>query len=500
MEFSVKSSHPEKIRTDCIVSGVYADYKPSALTQALSELSQGAVQQFIKKSYFNGKLASTRLINFASHTNHAERILLIGLGKEESCKENSYRELISKIYTAIYESDAKEAVLPLAEINVKNKDIAWKIHQTVQVITNLTYRFDEFKSQKPKQNHSFKELIFLVSNKKELLIAQTALEEAKAICEAINFAKNLANMPANYCTPTYLAEQAKKMAKEFSKISTAILEEKEMRALKMGLLLSVTQGSASSAKLITLEYRGHNKNSKPIVLVGKGITFDTGGNSIKIPPHQVGMKYDMCGAATVFAVLKAAASLALPLNIIGIVPACENMPGPTATRPEDIVTSMSGYTVEILNTDAEGRLILADALTYSERFQPEAVIDIATLTGGCMLALGPYASGLMGNDEALIQDLKEAGNASGDKAWELPLWEEYFDALKSEFADFSNVPLNDIGARTIVAGCFLAKFTQKFAWAHLDIANTATIAGGPKRGATGRPIPLLMHYLLTRCK
>ena len=328
-------------------------------------------------------------------------------------------------------------------------------------------------------------------------MAEKGCQQGIAIAEGIKLTKDLANVPANVCNPTYLATQAKQFAKMHGKdkVSCAVLEEKDLKALGMGLLLSVTAGSNTPAKLITLEYRGAKKNVKPIVLVGKGITFDTGGNSIKVPPFMIGMKYDMCGAATVFGVMQAAISLELPVNLIGVIPTCENMPGPNATRPEDIVTSMSGITVEILNTDAEGRLILADALTYAERYQPTAVINIATLTGACNLALGPYASGLMSNNEPLAQALLKAGQQVGDRAWQLPLWPEYHDALKSEFADVANVPFSDIGGRTIVAGCFLSKFTEKYPWAHLDVANTAT-TGGSKRGATGRPVALLTQYLL----
>jgi len=269
-----------------------------------------------------------------------------------------------------------------------------------------------------------------------------------------------------------------------------------MAALKMGALLSVTQGSQTPAKFITIEYRGQRKSAQPIVLIGKGITFDTGGNSLKPPHAMIGMKYDMCGAATVFGVLEAAVLLELPLNIIGVIPACENMPGRHATRPEDIVTSMSGTTIEILNTDAEGRLILADALTYCERFHPDVVIDIATLTGACFVALGQQASGLMSNDPTLAKALFDASVKSSDRTWELPLWEEYHEALRSEFADIANISLSEVGAGTIIGGSFLSHFAKKCRWAHLDIASVAFSATGSKRGATGRPIPLLVQYLL----
>ncbi|MGE3318740.1 MAG: leucyl aminopeptidase, partial [Candidatus Berkiella sp.] len=426
----------------------------------------------------------------------AERVLLVGQGNS-TISDFNFRDLMSR--TAVYMNNTaiKVAVSYLNEIEVTDKELTWKLQQTLFLFQASQYRFDEFKSTKEKKPFKLNQIIFHAANKKEWDIANKACEQGTAIANGIKLTKDLANIPPNICNPSFLASKAKQFVKEHGKdkMSCAILEEKDMKALGMGLLLSVTQGSNTPAKLITMEYRGAKKNVKPIVLVGKGITFDTGGNSIKVPPHMIGMKYDMCGAATIFGVMQAAIELALPINLIGIIPSCENMPGPNATRPEDIVTSMSGLTVEILNTDAEGRLILADALTYAERFSPAAVIDIATLTGACHLALGPYASGLMANDDKLALKLLESGQRAGDRVWQLPLWPEYHESLKSEFADLSNVPFSDMGGRTIVAGCFLAKFAEKYPWAHLDVANTATSTGS-KRGATGRPVALLMHYLL----
>ncbi|HEV2523884.1 MAG TPA: leucyl aminopeptidase, partial [Gammaproteobacteria bacterium] len=299
-------------------------------------------------------------------------------------------------------------------------------------------------------------------------------------------------------TPIFLAKSAEKLAAEFSSISAAILDEKDMASLKMDVLLSVGKSSQNPPRLITLEYRGRKDKQKPIVLVGKGITFDTGGNSLKPPMSMIGMKYDMCGAAAVLGALRAAAELELPLNIIGVIATAENMPGSKASRPEDVVTSMSGLTVEILNTDAEGRLVLCDALTYSERFDPEVVIDIATLTNACVMALGSHASGLFGNHNPLINDLFNAGLTSGDKCWQLPVWDEYQDALNSPFADIANIGTPP-EAGAILAACFLSRFTKKFDWAHLDVAGTAW-RGGKDRAATGRPVSLLVQYLLDRCQ
>jgi leucyl aminopeptidase len=323
------------------------------------------------------------------------------------------------------------------------------------------------------------------------------VRQGQVVAKAVALAKDLGNLPGNICTPSYLAEEARKLAQGNAKLSAKILTEKEMTALKMGSLLSVARGSRQPPRLIVLSYHGGKRADKPVVLVGKGITFDSGGISIKPAATMDEMKFDMCGAASVLAAVNAAAEMALPLNVIAVVPSCENLPDGNANKPGDIVTSMSGQTIEILNTDAEGRLILCDALTYSERFKPRAVIDVATLTGACVVALGKQASGLFGNSEDLVQEILRAGTQSGDRAWQLPLWEEYQEQLKSNFADMANVGNRDGGA--ITAACFLSRFTKNFPWAHLDIAGTAWLSGGSK-GATGRPVPLLTQYLIDQAQ
>ncbi len=497
MEFSVKNQPLEKLKTDCLVLAQAQSKDLSPTLAKLDIASKGYFSLLKKRGDLTGTCGQLLLLPHVEGIS-AQRILLLGVGKEGSLSEAQFKDLIQKMIFTLAETPAQDLTISLSELPVKEQDNAWKIRHIILALSTFFYRFQDFKSKKEVVIKNLRKVSFNVFLKKEVNSAQIAVDQGVAISRGIEVTKNLANIPPNVCTPSFLADKAKKFAKSHSKISTAILDEKEMQALNMGLLLSVTQGSNSSAKLITMEYRGARKEVKPIVLVGKGITFDTGGNSIKVPPNMIGMKYDMSGGATVFGVLEAISLLELPLNVIGVIPSCENMPGPSATRPEDIVTSMSGLTVEILNTDAEGRLILADALTYCERFHPSTVIDIATLTGACVLALGPYASGLMSNHQPLANSLIEAGLQSGDKVWQLPLWDEYHDALKSEFADISNVPTVDIGARTVVAGCFLSKFTKKYEWAHLDVANTATI-GGQKRGSTGRPVSLLVQYLINRC-
>jgi leucyl aminopeptidase len=324
--------------------------------------------------------------------------------------------------------------------------------------------------------------------------ASAGLEEGLAIAHGVSLAKDLGNLPPNVCTPTYLADQARELAKRY-RMKATVLEAEDMEKLGMGALLSVARGSAQPPKLIVLEHRGGAKAQKPVALVGKGITFDTGGISLKPASEMDEMKFDMCGAASVLGTLKAVGEMRLPINVVGVIPTTENMPGGRATKPGDIVTTMSGQTVEILNTDAEGRLILCDALTYASRFEPAAVIDIATLTGACVIALGHVASGLYANDEALAKEVLAAADAAFDRAWHLPLWDDYQEQLKSNFADFANIGGRPAGS--VTAACFLARFTKKFRWAHLDIAGTAWKSGREK-GATGRPVPLLTQFLLRR--
>lgn len=320
------------------------------------------------------------------------------------------------------------------------------------------------------------------------------LNYGSAVGSGMNTARQLGNLPANICTPNYLASEAKKLAKGQAKLTTSIVKEAEMKALKMGSLLSVSAGSVEPGNLIVMNYKGTNSKTKPIVLVGKAVTFDTGGISLKPGRGMDEMKFDMCGGASVFGVMSTLLETELPINVIGIVPAVENMPAGNATKPGDVVTSMSGQTIEILNTDAEGRLILCDALTYAGRFKPDTVIDIATLTGAVIGALGKVTSGLLSNDDNLANDLLDSGTKSGDRAWRLPLWEEYDKQIKSNFADMANIGGE---AGTITAACFLSRFTKSYKWAHLDIAGTAWMSG-PQKGATGRPVPMLMEYIRSK--
>ena len=495
MEFSVKTGHPEKQRTNCIIAGVFETRRLSNIAERLDEASKGYISNLLRRGDLEGKPGQTLLIHNVPNT-LCDRVLLVGCGKERELGDKEFRDIIRKSIAALTQTGSIDAVSFLTELNVKSRNIQWKMKQAIEITLDCLYSFDKFKSKKEKDKRSLKRLVFTVPTRRDLNLGERAALQGQAIANAMILAKDLGNMPPNICNPLYLAKEAENLASRFPSISTAILDEHEMAALKMGALLSVAAGSINAPRLITLEYRGRKDKQKPIVLVGKGVTFDTGGNSLKAPLAMVGMKYDMCGAATVLATLQAAAELELPINIVGVIPAVENMPGNTATRPEDIITSMSGTTIEILNTDAEGRLILCDALTYSERFDPEAVISVATLTNSCILALSSIASGLFANHNPLANDIFTAGMNSSDRCWQMPLWDDYQEYLKSNFADLANVGSTP-EAGFITAACFLSRFTKKFNWAHLDIAGVAS-KSGKERGATGRPVPLLVQFLIER--
>ncbi|MDX1497864.1 MAG: leucyl aminopeptidase, partial [Salinisphaeraceae bacterium] len=416
-------------------------------------------------------------------------------GRERQFDETAYRKANTAAANTLKNLGGIDAVNYLSELRVKGRDTAWLVKQGVMSALDSFYRFEQCRSQSEDNKRSLQRMTFAVASRTELADAENGLREGIAIGHGKDLAKDLGNLPGNLCTPTYLADQAKKLAADNAKLSTTILEEDEMEKLGMGSLLSVSRGSREPAKLIIMEYNGGAKDDKPLVLVGKGLTFDAGGISLKPAAGMDEMKYDMCGAASVFGAVQAAVELDLPLNIIGVVPSSENLPDGAANKPGDIVTSMSGTTIEILNTDAEGRLILCDALTYVERnYQPAAVVDMATLTGACVIALGSHASALFTNNEKLGKALRAAGELSGDRAWPMPLWPEYDAQLKSPFADVAIVGGREAGA--ITAAAFLGRFTKKLRWAHLDIAGTAWNSGKNK-GATGRPVALLTEWLLS---
>jgi len=495
MDFNVKCGDPEKLRSACVVVGVSAPRRLSAAAERLDKASEGQLGELLKSGDIGTDCGNTTLIHSPRGSIQAKRILVVGCGKDKQLSPKAFIKIARAAATAVKNGGAGDALSYLAELEVADRDLAWKARQIVTASRAVVYAFDELKSDAKPPNHPLRRLSVGVSSHEHVDEAKDGVHSGVAIANGIDLARTLGNRPGNRCTPSDLAQQARDLKKTFSALKVEILEEKDMEKLGMGSLLSVARGSREPAKLIVMQYHGGKKGDKPVVLVGKGVTFDSGGISLKPGAAMDEMKFDMCGAASVFGSVSAVAELKLPINLVGIVPATENLPDGSATKPGDVVTSMSGQTIEVLNTDAEGRLILCDALTYAKKFDPDVVIDIATLTGACVVALGHHASGLLGNDQPLADALLAAGQTACDRAWQLPLWDEYDEALSSNFADMANIGGRSAG--TITAACFLGRFTGDYRWVHLDIAGVAWDTGKNK-GATGRPVPLLMQYLLDR--
>jgi leucyl aminopeptidase len=423
-------------------------------------------------------------------------VLLVGLGAADKFDRAAFRKAQASAAKALIGAKVDNAASYLADIAcTENDDVSWRVRTAGEEVLAAAYRFDQYKSKKDDKPAKQLEKFTLASlSKSNVEAAEVGLARAVAVDAGRSLARDLGNTPPNVCNPSYLADQAAELKKQFKSLKVEVLSEAQMEKLGMGSLLSVSRGSDQPGKLIAIQHSGGKKGDAPVVFIGKGVTFDTGGISLKPGLNMDEMKYDMCGAASVFGVLRAVAELELPINVVGVVPAVENMPGGGATRPGDIVTSMSGQTIEILNTDAEGRLILCDALTWAGKFKPDVVVDIATLTGACIVALGHETAAVLGNDDALIGALRAAGDTSGDSCWQLPMNDAYDKGLDSPFADMAN-----IGGRagTITAACFLGRFTKEYRWAHLDIAGVAWKSGAEKN-ATGRPVPMLMQYLFDR--
>jgi leucyl aminopeptidase len=491
VEFSIKSGAPQSGEKGCVVVGVFEPRKLSAAATSLDRAAKGYLAGVARRGDLPGKLGATLLLHGAPGI--AGRVLVVGLGRQEEFRDKQYRESVAAAVRALNATGAEEATLHLTELPVGRHDAAWKVAHAVTVAREVAYRFTRMKSKNEAPEPALRRLALNVDRAAEKRAA-AGLRQGHAVAEGMSLAKDLGNLPPNICTPTYLASQARELARRY-RMKVTVLERADMERLGMHTLLSVAQGSAQPPKLIALEYSGGPKRMKPVALVGKGVTFDTGGISLKPAGEMDEMKFDMCGAASVLGTMKAVGEMKLPINVVGIVPTTENMPGGRATRPGDIVKSLSGQTVEILNTDAEGRLILCDALTYAERYKPAAVIDIATLTGACVIALGHVASGLFTHSDAMAREVTAAADAAYDRVWRMPLWDDYQEQLKSNFADFANIGGRPAGA--VTAACFLARFTKRYPWAHLDIAGTAWKSGREK-GATGRPVPLLTQFLVNR--
>jgi len=489
MEFNTFVGQLTTRKTECLVVA----YGPQGLDcpdlQQIDQAMEGLIARLIKRGDIKYADGAMQLINEPRGL-AAERLLIFSAGKE-ALNEQTCLNALSALAGQLTKLPIKSASISLDGFAVTGRERPWLAQQLARKLGEAAYLFNPFKSRE-KKPVTLGKVSLVCPSRQGIGPVKQALLLGSAIANGVNRSRELGDLPGNICTPSYLSSQARELAGQYPNLDCKVLSEKQMEVLGMGSLLSVTAGTEQPAKMIVLEYKGGKTRGKPIVLVGKGVTFDSGGISLKPGAGMDEMKYDMCGAASVLGTLSAIAEYKLPLNVTGIIPAVENMPSGSATRPGDVVTSMSGQTIEVLNTDAEGRLILCDALTYAGRYKPSFVIDIATLTGACVMALGSHASGLLSNDDTLAQALENAGQTSGDRVWRLPLWNEYDKQLKSNFADMANIGGREAG--TITAACFLGRFTKNYRWAHLDIAGTAWNSGTNK-GATGRPVPLLVEFL-----
>ncbi len=494
MEFTVEASGARRARTDCAIVGVHERADLSAIAKNLDRALGGRLTRILKGGDFSGRSGETLLVPDLG-TGPAARVLLIGLGSRKAWNRRAYRRAALTAAQAVVKSGARDARFLIAAEPVPEVDAYYRARLAIEAMGQARYRIPDLKSSRKPAPARLARVRLVAAERGELAAMKRGVAHGAAIAAGMALTRDLGNLPANVCTPSYLGTVARRLAREHRAVRTRVLGEAELKRLGMGAFLSVTRGTAEPARLIVMEYRGGKAGEAPVALVGKGVTFDSGGISLKDPGGMDEMKFDMSGAAAVFGALKALAVLGAGINVVGIVPACENMPGSCATKPGDIVTSMSGLTVEVLNTDAEGRLILCDALTFSRRFRPAAVIDVATLTGACVVALGQHMSAVMSNSQVLADALLTSGRRAGDPCWQMPLGEEYQEQLKSNFADLANVAGREGGA--VTAACFLWKFVDGLNWAHLDIAGTAYVSGANK-GSTGRPVPLLVDYLLSR--
>ncbi len=499
MEFSTQTTASlHQVKTAALAVGVYAEGVLSPAADLIDRASNGAVRAVVKTE-FRGRAGSTLVLRNLPGVS-AQRVVLVGLGKQEEYSARAHASAEQAFASACVSAQLTEGVSTLAANPIADVALIARARSAAIAAGNATYHYDASFGKPDRDARPKLKKIVQVVERADAAQAQKGLREGGAIANGMDLTRTLGNLPGNICTPTYLGETAKRLAREFKSLKVEVLERKQVEALGMGSFLSVARGSEEALRFIVLRHAGAKTVKKgakaaqgPIVLVGKGITFDAGGISLKPAATMDEMKYDMCGAASVLGSFRALAELELPLDVVGLIPACENLPSGKANKPGDVVTSMAGLTIEILNTDAEGRLVLCDALTYAERFKPSAVIDIATLTGACVVALGNVNSGLFSKDDALADALAAAGRQSLDTAWRMPMDDAYQEQLKSNFADLANIGGPPAGA--VTAACFLSRFTSSYRWAHLDIAGTAW-RGGKDKGATGRPVPLLMQYLL----
>ncbi|HTY51427.1 MAG TPA: leucyl aminopeptidase [Steroidobacteraceae bacterium] len=495
MRFDVWSKGLLELDVECIVAGVFEDGSLATDAALLDKAASGRLKSLVGRGDFSGRAGETLLV--ADLAGLRPRVLLTGLGQPRSYNRRAWRRALSQSLAALARTRIRSAALALERPAHRELDDYYFGRCAAELVAGSLYRTNDLKTAKKPPAPALERLIAGPVRATGVDAARRGLAHGEAVGRAMTLQRNLGNLPGNVCTPGYLADEARRIARQHAGVRVKVLDEAAIRREKMGCFLSVTRGSEEPPRFIVLEYRGTRTQQDPVVLVGKGITFDTGGISLKDPGAMDEMKFDMMGAAAVLAAVAFVAELKLPLHVVGLVPTCENMPSGRATKPGDIVTSAAGLTVEVLNTDAEGRLILCDALHYARRFKPAIVVDMATLTGACVIALGHHHTGVMANDEELAAELVSAGMRADDRAWQLPLTEEYADQLKSNFADFANIGGREGGA--ITAGAFLWKFTQGLKWAHMDIAGTA-YQGGAQKGGTGRPMPLLTDFLVQRAQ
>lgn len=485
MEYNISDKAVTKYKSDCLVLPVNKD---TTLPEGLPEACATQIKACVKSGDFSGNAQQTLLIS-APEGIAAKRLLLIGTGSKDPINIIALGKLVSAAVAAVNATGAANAAWLLDASLASPLSGEEQLLEVVRLVDAASYRFDHYCSSK--KASTLTKWTFMTSDSKAGM--KKALAQGKALASGVAFARDLGNQPPNVCFPTWLTEQARELAKHHEKLKVSVVSEKQAEKLGMGAFCAVSKGSEREGQIIVFEYQG--AKGKPVALVGKGVTFDTGGISLKPGAAMDEMKYDMCGAASVFGTVKAVCEMGLPINLVAVVAAAENMPDGRASRPGDIVKTLSGQTVEILNTDAEGRLVLCDALTYVQnKYKPSTVIDIATLTGACVVALGAHAQAVYANDDALSEALLNAGKQSGDRGWPMPLWDDYQGQLDSPFADMANIGGPKGGS--ITAACFLSRFTKDVKWAHLDIAGTAWISGGKVKGATGRPVPMLTRYLM----
>ncbi len=494
MELRTKSGDPTRQRSACVVAGVYERRRMSEAARALDAATEGYISQLLRRGDLEGQAGQTLLLPDPPGM-QADRMLLVGMGRERELGERTYRKGVAEAARVLERAGAGEATLFLPELPVRGRNLGERVAAAAEELEHALYRFDDYKSDPEQPRRPLRQATLAVPRRADLRHAQPALRLGQSAGRGANTARDLGNTPANVCTPSYLGEQAQALAERLETVDAEILGPEQMAELGMEALLNVAQGAETPSRLVILRYHGASADEAPIALVGKGITFDSGGISIKPSSSMDEMKYDMAGAASVLGTIHAAAEAELPLNVVGLIPASENMPDGRATRPGDIIGSLDGQRIEILNTDAEGRLALADALAYAKRLDPREVVDIATLTGATIIGLGHHRHAVMGNAPGLVRDLIQAGDRANDRGWELPLDEAYDEQLRSPFADMANIGGQPAG--TITAGCFLQRFAKGLRWAHLDIAGTAWKSGEHK-GATGRPVPLLTRFLADR--